>query len=178
MTQKIKTQGLESLIDYLNLCDDTLLKNSGHHLDLYLPDLTSLAIFDPRKYTRTCLYRCPRYELVLLCWAPGQKTPIHLHNGAECWIYLLSGSLHESQYQINIPSEPQFVSSNRLTEGMNAHLNDVKGGHILENDGDEYAVSLHLYTPPMAVCTYWDESSQMYLTRTLNYDFMMQSPFV
>ena len=173
LTQKIKTRGLESLIDYLNHCDDTMLKNSGHHLDLHLPELKSLAVIDGTKYTRTCIYRCPRYELTLLCWGPGHKTAIHLHDGAECWINLLSGTLHESHYMINIPGKPKFVSSNRLNVGMHAHLNDDIGGHILENDGDEYAVSLHLYTPPIGECTYWDESSQRYLSRTLKFDFVM-----
>src|SRR5262245_54794772 len=37
-------------------------------------------------YARHLLYRDPgdRYEVIVMAWAPGQKTPVHDHSGIWC----------------------------------------------------------------------------------------------
>src|SRR5437879_13472911 len=52
-------------------------------------DTASLApylLFDPMHYTRNLVYECPRFELLALCWEPGQKSAIHNHAGQQCWL--------------------------------------------------------------------------------------------
>src|SRR4051812_37433235 len=56
------------------------------YLQLLRVEAASLApyiLFDPRRYTRNLVYRCSRFELLSLCWEPGQMSAIHNHAGQQ-----------------------------------------------------------------------------------------------
>ena len=40
-------------------------------------------------YTRNLIYRDAFFEVLALCWLPGQKTPVHSHNGQLGWITVI-----------------------------------------------------------------------------------------
>lgn len=52
------------------------------------------------KYARNLIHRCDLFDVILLCWQPGQATPIHNHNGNLGWIRLISGTLRETSYRL------------------------------------------------------------------------------
>ena len=53
------------------------------------------ALFDPASYTRNLVYRDERFELLILCWGAGQVSPIHNHEGQDCWMAVLDGETRE-----------------------------------------------------------------------------------
>lgn len=44
-------------------------------------------------YARNLIYRDAFFEVLALCWLPGQRTPIHSHNGQLGWVSVLQGEL-------------------------------------------------------------------------------------
>src|SRR5690349_18454255 len=53
-------------------------------LAVTLDDLTSFIRFDPTTYQRNRVARGDHYEALVLCWLPGQRSPIHDHRGSSC----------------------------------------------------------------------------------------------
>ena len=72
-----------------------VLEHTGttHLLQLLQPH----AHFDPtRPYTRNLIHTDhSSYTLLLLCWNPGQSSPIHNHPCDACWMKVLQGAVQE-----------------------------------------------------------------------------------
>lgn len=57
------------------------------------------AFYDQYRYTRNLVDDGNgKYNLLLLCWGPNQKSPIHDHAGAHCILKVMQGDLLESRY--------------------------------------------------------------------------------
>ncbi|KAK3400053.1 RmlC-like cupin domain-containing protein [Sordaria brevicollis] len=100
-------------------------------------------------------------NLLVLVWSPGKGSPIHDHGNAHCLMKILQGNLTETRYAFpsssSSPSEPsepaskpmQVISEKVYRENEVAYMADELGVHRVWNqDPDNFAVSLHLYTPP------------------------------
>lgn len=92
-------------------------------------------------------------NLLVLVWSPGKGSPIHDHGNAHCLMKILKGDLTETRYAFpESPSgEPQpmtITSEKTYHENAVAYMADELGVHKIWNKGSDFAVSLHLYTPP------------------------------
>ncbi|KAK3954487.1 RmlC-like cupin domain-containing protein [Pseudoneurospora amorphoporcata] len=97
-------------------------------------------------------------NLLVLVWSPGKGSPIHDHGNAHCLMKILQGNLTETRYAFPDSStsssslEPkpmQVISEKVYRENQVAYMADELGVHRVWNqDPDNFAVSLHLYTPP------------------------------
>ena len=59
-------------------------------------DWKKFAKFDKYKYTRNLVHEGNgKFNLMLLCWAPGNQSTIHDHANAHCFVKVLSGGLRE-----------------------------------------------------------------------------------
>jgi len=112
-----------------------------------------------KQYTRNLVMEVPNvFNLLLLVWTPGKSSPIHDHVNSHCVMKILSGSLVERRFAWPLsPVKDTAVhkmveTSNALFEsGKVAYICDSMGLHSIENpSSEEYAYSLHLYTPPNA----------------------------
>lgn len=102
----------------------------------------------------------PDNEQLVLVWSPGKGSPIHDHGNAHCLMKILQGNLTETRYAFpdsstsssSSSSEPkpmQVISEKVYRENQVAYMADELGVHRVWNqDPDNFAVSLHLYTPP------------------------------
>ncbi|KAJ9668204.1 Cysteine dioxygenase [Coniosporium apollinis] len=124
------------------------------------------ALGDPsRNYTRNLVDRGNgKSNLLILVWTPGKGSPIHDHANAHCVMKILAGSLKETLYAWPEVSEaaPLAVKKETLyTENQVTYMSDQLGLHRISNpDAENFAVSLHLYTPPNAAtfgCNVFDE---------------------
>ena len=52
-------------------------------------------------YQRNVIKKNEHYELVAICWTPGQDTPIHDHTGSDCAFLIVSGVSTETVYETN-----------------------------------------------------------------------------
>ena len=110
-------------------------------------DLTKFLGFDDDGYQRNVIKKTEYFELVLICWKPGQKTQIHDHNGSDCAFLILEGISTESLYKFD--GDKLVVSEVRKYlpgEVCAAGEPDI---HQISNEEETNLVNLHLYTPPL-----------------------------
>ncbi|CAM1511357.1 Fc.00g088700.m01.CDS01 [Cosmosporella sp. VM-42] len=91
-------------------------------------------------------------NLLVLVWSPGKGSPIHDHGNAHCLMKILRGNLAETRFAFPEENEeegPMKVISEKIyKENQVAYMADELGLHRVSNAGSDFAVSLHLYTPP------------------------------
>lgn len=115
--------------------------------------------WDPDQYTRNSIMQSGSYELLLMCWESGQNTPIHNHGGEECWIYMLSGQLHEEIYTRDEKGRFHLSQTMSNDPGSISYMNDGLGWHRIQNKRTTRAVSLHLYSKPITSCQVYNEAT-------------------
>lgn len=168
------------------LGQDAGIDTSEAHLDELMSSMKSYISVDDqwerwalqdssRAYTRNLVDECNgNANLLVLCWNPGKKSPIHCHSSAHCIMKILSGRLVEELYEwpedsqsmVPAPATRDNLTPMRTAEqekSMNlrkittlhrddvTYISDRLGLHRIGNPSDsEIAISLHLYTPPWA----------------------------
>lgn len=112
--------------------------------------------FDPECYVRRRLFLNESWEMLLLCWLPGQKTAIHDHGASWGATLVLTGDLVESQYRWEGEGRPmRHRSDNALgTHQITVETHDTI--HVVSNRGAAPAASLHLYSPPLTYLHAYD----------------------
>ncbi|PLB41988.1 putative cysteine dioxygenase Cdo1 [Aspergillus candidus] len=119
------------------------------------------ALGDPSKnYTRNLIDEGNgKSNLLILVWSPGKGSAIHDHAGAHCVMKVLQGSLQETLYawpdrnklQQGQRSPPKVTKETTYGENQVTYMSDKLGLHKISNpDPNNFAISLHLYTPPNA----------------------------
>jgi cysteine dioxygenase len=165
-------KGKETFLDDNKIAEELTELINSFKLDP--TDWQDFAHFDKNKYTRNLigLGRGERFGLMILAWGPGQKSPIHDHNGSHCIMRILKGTLIESLYnKCGVEGQEQEMDSDsslspleeyehysktretKLETGETAYIHDKIGWHRVSNaSNQEPAVSLHLYAPPIEKC--------------------------
>ncbi|KAL7950074.1 RmlC-like cupin domain-containing protein [Trichoderma barbatum] len=105
-------------------------------------------------------------NLLVLVWSPGKGSPIHDHGNAHCVMKILRGELTETRYAFPEKNEPEglmtVISEKTYKENQVTYMADELGLHRVSNRGSDFAVSLHLYTPPNVAkegCHIFDEKT-------------------
>ncbi|KAL0931403.1 cysteine dioxygenase [Colletotrichum truncatum] len=150
-------------------CDDVnldLLKDLMKNYESNEKEWISFALADSnRDYTRNLVDEGNgKCNLLVLVWTPGKGSPIHSHSKAHCLMKILKGQLTETRYDFppsqeksNNPTSSDAGRSMKLIKESTyirddvAYMSDDLGVHQMWNKSDEFAVSLHLYTPPNIV---------------------------
>ncbi|HEY0384974.1 MAG TPA: cysteine dioxygenase family protein [Pyrinomonadaceae bacterium] len=126
-------------------------------------DICPFRFFKPGTYTRHLVMRNEFAELLVLCWLPGQRTPIHDHNGSYGAVRVCEGVMWETSFALNDARELYYGSAREWSPGevTNANVPDI---HQLGNPecSGQSLVTLHLYAPPLGVLnTYKVGSSEV-----------------
>lgn len=143
-------------------------------------DADSLApyiLFDPRRYTRNLVYRCSRFELLALCWEPGQKSAIHNHAGQQCWMLVPVGRLINQNYRIlELDEERQRCRLEKASVFIidpehPLHVDPEEPVHHVENPLEDRcrAVSIHIYSLPYDRCLVYSTENDRYGEVQLRY---------
>ncbi|PFH61572.1 hypothetical protein XA68_16995 [Ophiocordyceps unilateralis] len=102
-------------------------------------------------------------NLLVLVWSPGKGSPIHDHGNAHCLMKVLYGSLTETRYAFpdaGVEKAMAVISERTYKNNAVTYMADDLGLHRVSNRGSDFAVSLHLYTPPNVArqgCHIFDE---------------------
>jgi cysteine dioxygenase len=114
--------------------------------------LGSYVSFKPGTYARHLIVRGKYAEALLLCWRPGQRTPIHDHNGSIGAVRVCRGILWETIFHQDEDGKLRYESARQwtLSETTGAEVPDI---HQLGNPdvSGEDLISLHIYAPPLGV---------------------------
>jgi cysteine dioxygenase len=118
-------------------------------------DWRPFALFSDQHYTRNLVTLESRFELMILCWGPGQESPIHNHEGQDCWMAVLDGEVEEVRFPMPSGAGPLLPrSSMRFTPGQVAFIRDEMGLHLVRpaSTSASGGVTMHLYSAPYDEC--------------------------
>ncbi len=153
--------------------------------------LTPYLLWNREHYARNLIYRDDFFEMIALCWLPGQRTPIHSHDGQLGWVTVLQGELVCRNYRFVRPglsrkpiSPAKYGSSsgrpveveplnsmNCQADGSVAVVDRRQTTHQIENleKSPLGSVSLHVYSKPIDSCVLFDEATRCCERRQLQY---------
>lgn len=117
-------------------------------------DWRAFALFSDVGYTRNLVVREERFELMLLCWSEGQESPIHNHEGQDCWMAVMEGRMEEQRFAMPVPGASGPLpprESLRFESGQVAFIRDEMGLHLVRPAGGA-GVTMHLYSAPYDEC--------------------------
>jgi cysteine dioxygenase len=113
-------------------------------------ELRPYVSFKEGTYARHRVHLGAHAELLVLCWRPGQRTPIHDHAGSYGAVRVLRGVMWETLFEMEEGEGLIYESSREWTPG---HVTgaDVPDIHQLGNPdvSGQDLVTLHLYAPPL-----------------------------
>lgn len=109
-------------------------------------------LFTPRKYARNLIARSDYAELLMLCWHPGQRTPIHDHGGSVGVVLVCEGLMTETMYERSPEGRVRPYDTRRWSPGgvTGADVPDIHQLLNLQPAGRDM-VTLHCYAPPLSV---------------------------
>ena len=160
---------VKQLVQVLEETPTEYFSELAEHINLPASDVVPYATWSRSHHTRVCIERNERFELMLICWEPGQKTDIHDHNSEECWMYFVEGMFEEAVYDRDLEIlQPRQV--NKTGAGDVAYMVDFMGIHSLENVAGYRGMSLHLYAKPITSCNVLNCVSKTFVKKSLRYD--------
>ena len=121
-------------------------------------------------YTRNCLARTEDYELILLCWDAAAQTPIHDHNGQDCWVYQVDGHVKEIRFELDKKGNLQQTHQLELNAGGLSYMHDRMGYHMIKNPFKQRAMTLHIYAKPIDACKVFDPKNDKFKIAEMEYD--------
>lgn len=168
MSEKIRT--ISELIERLEETDHEQHKKVISSMDIPKEEFMPFAYWKEKGYARNCIKRTKDYELLLLCWNPGDKTPVHGHDGQDCWVYLVDGEMTEIRYQADDEENLTKTHTETLTGRRLTYMRDEMGYHMIKNNSNQRAMTLHIYALPIDECEVFDESKETFVEKEMQYD--------
>jgi len=114
--------------------------------------------FNEHKYCRNLVGANDILELIVLCWLPGQVSPIHNHAGQHCWAAVLEGNIQETHFHFADTHSAygkgplEEVETAVYNAGNVSYISDDIALHVLKPVNGQCGVTLHLYSKPIAEC--------------------------
>lgn len=108
--------------------------------------------FKAGNYSRHRVMKNEFVEMLVLCWKPGQRTPIHDHNGAHGAVLVHEGILWETVFDYDTEHGLEYKSHRELRAGglTGSETPDI---HQLGNPdvSGRDLITIHIYAPPLGV---------------------------
>lgn len=108
--------------------------------------------FKEGNYWRHRVCRNEFVEMLVLCWRPGQRTPIHDHNGSHGGVKICEGLLWETTFNYDAAAGLTYKGARDYARGS-VTGSDVPDIHQLGNPdvSGQDLVTIHVYAPPLGV---------------------------
>ncbi len=160
---------LPELIETLDECDPQDYVKIAANMKLPKAEFDKYTFWKDECYARNCIERTDVYELILICWKPGDASPIHGHDEQKCWVYQVDGTMHEERFQ---EEDGKLIPCNtlELQAGKLTYMEDRMGYHSLANNSGEPAMTLHLYISAIDSCKVFDDEEARFKTKMVTYD--------
>jgi len=142
-------QDIDELIDWLRGCRQRIalselqqrLENDG----ISAASLADYIHFSDERYSRNLVAHGPQFYALVLCWKPGQASPIHDHKGASCGVRVIQGTATETSFRWQQDRlVPDRVTTMQAGEVCGSFDDDI---HEIRNNGADNLVTLHIYSP-------------------------------
>jgi cysteine dioxygenase len=148
------SQPLTELLDYLDGLDGRApleeLTAQLRSTCIEWDDVADYVYFSDRQYLRNLLRAGDWYNIVVLCWKNGQRSPIHDHSGSSCAVKVLRGTATETLFDVAPNGMVRAVSSRELSAGSVCASQDSDMHQVSNLQADDAdLVTLHIYSPPL-----------------------------
>ena len=164
------THSFQELIMHLSRWDKHHYKMLLEKFEYDPNEIKTYAGWSDESYVRHGIVKTNDFELILMCWDVDQETPIHCHNGKDCWMRVVKGELEEAVFERRQNEGLQLVNHKTYVAKDVAHINDQLGVHRLRNSGGTQAMSLHLYAKPIEKCSIYDPETNGFKIKEMSYD--------
>jgi len=166
LMDKLKEQFVRGTKGNENVIIDILNEyvTSGHK------DYKAYQNFCELKYSRNLVEMNPDFEAIILCWLPGQESPIHNHSSQNCWFAVLEGNMEEIYYSFNEESKEisQIGEPHVYREGQVSWIYDDLALHKVKPFGGA-GCTLHIYSKPIPQCNLYDPKTGTVTVRKLGF---------
>ncbi len=125
--------------------------------------------FKDGNYSRHRVCRNEFVEMLVLCWRPGHRTPIHDHNGSHGAVKVHQGILWETSFHYDAVRGLCYRTARECLCGevTGAAVPDI---HQLGNPdvSEQDLITIHIYSPPLGVLKTYKVGSREIDTYTPN----------
>ncbi|HVQ40129.1 MAG TPA: cysteine dioxygenase family protein [Pyrinomonadaceae bacterium] len=120
--------------------------------EISVDELGPYIAFKEGNYWRHRVCRNKFVEMLVLCWRPGQRTPIHDHNGSHGGVKIWKGMLWETTFSFDQDNGLAYRSAREYGPGV-VTGSDIRDIHQLGNPdvSGQDLITLHVYAPPLGV---------------------------
>jgi len=105
--------------------------------------------FADNRYARNLVYKTLDFECLVLCWRPGQRSPIHDHGESICAVYTVSGTLSADNYRKTANGHIRTDYSEDFRPGSVLSIQTTEIHHVSNLQNSENLISLHFYLGPL-----------------------------
>jgi cysteine dioxygenase len=105
--------------------------------------------FAEKRYARNLVYKSADFECLVLCWRPGQRSPIHDHGTSICTVYTVEGVLSADNYK-KIPTghiRADYAEDFKPGSVLSIQTTEIHQVSNLSDTSD--LISLHFYLGPL-----------------------------
>jgi cysteine dioxygenase len=131
--------------------------------EMTLPDLRRLAsnlkvnrselephiLFTDERYARNLVYKSDDFECLVLCWKPGQRSPIHDHANSICTVYTIEGVLSADNYRKTASGHVRADYSEDFRPGSVLSIQTTEIHQVSNLQESSPLISLHFYLGPL-----------------------------
>jgi cysteine dioxygenase len=150
--------GLRQIPDEQFICEPVYDYLSAHPIET--ESIQKFLFWSPSFYTRNLIYKDERFEMMAICWEPGQVSRIHNHCDQRCWMTVPIGRLKGQNFAVEDIDEPAGYCKLRetdtfeMSECLAAKVELEEPIHQILNlsEYDHRAVSIHIYSKPYDHC--------------------------
>jgi cysteine dioxygenase len=142
---------LNEILELFESCDGSvpmdLMSRTICSAEIDDEDIGHCMLFGDNSYRRNLLYAGGTFQALIICWKPGQRSPIHDHMGSSCVLKVLKGMATETKFKLGdsglAPDGTMLVPSGLVVASRDMDIHEVA------NEGTGVLVTLHVYSPPL-----------------------------
>ena len=105
--------------------------------------------FTDERYARNLVYKCENFECLVLCWRPGQRSPIHDHADSICAVYTVDGLLSSDNYRKMGNGHIRADYSEDFKPGSVLSIQTTEIHQVSNLQDSNNLISLHFYLGPL-----------------------------
>ena len=171
----MKTVSIDDLVDGLRrmpdehfVCEPVYDYLTEHPVEI--ESIQKYLFWSPDFYTRNLIYKDERFEMMAICWEPGQVSRVHNHSDQRCWMTVPVGRLKGQNFAVEEIDEAAGYCRLRETdcfemaECVPAKVELEEPIHQILNlpEYRDRAVSIHIYSKPYDHCLSYCRDTNTY----------------
>ena len=112
-------------------------------------EITPYAQFTENRYARNLVYKTAEFEVLVLCWRAGQRSPIHDHGSSICTVYTVQGILSADNYRKTAGGHIRADYSEDFKPGSVLSIQTTEIHQVSNLQDASDLISLHFYLSPL-----------------------------